>query len=104
MFAQTGLQGDFLKLKETRALFRKEQHFPSAIIDRGLGSMDGSSPDILQRARQRVEELLAAYERRPLPPNREEELIAFAQREAKESGLKGLPEVLPEFAHEAGLI
>jgi len=34
MFSQTGLHGDFLKLKETRALFRCEQHFSSAIIDR----------------------------------------------------------------------
>src|SRR4029077_8254386 len=34
MFSQTGLHGDFLKLKETRALFRCEQHFPSTIIDR----------------------------------------------------------------------
>ena len=41
MFAQTGLQGDFLKLKETRSLFRKEQQFPSAVIDRGLPAMDG---------------------------------------------------------------
>src|SRR5512146_238421 len=32
MFAQTGLHGDFLKLKETRSLFRTEQHFPSDII------------------------------------------------------------------------
>src|SRR5580765_7974602 len=105
MFAQTGLQGDFLTLKETRALFRKEQHFPSAVIDRGLPSMDGSSPDILQRARQRVEELLSAYERHPLPPEREQEMIAFAQREAKESGLDGLPEILrPEFAHEPNVI
>ena len=36
MFAQTGLHGDFLKLKETRSLFRQEQHFPSSVIDRGL--------------------------------------------------------------------
>jgi trimethylamine--corrinoid protein Co-methyltransferase len=105
MFAQAGFQGDFLKLKETRALFRKEQHFPSSIIDRGFSSMDGSSPDILQRARQRVEELLSAYERHPLPPEREQEMIAFAQREAKESGLNGLPEILrPEYAHEPGLL
>jgi len=105
MFAQAGLQGDFLKLKETRALFRKEQHFPSSIIDRGFSSMDGSSPDILQRARQRIEELLSAYERHPLPPEREREMIAFAQREAKESGLDGLPEILrPEYAHEPGLL
>ena len=94
MFAQTGLHGDFLRLKETRALFRKEQHFPSAVIDRGLPQMDGATPDILERARQSVEELLSAYERHPLPPEREQEMIAFALREAKESGLEGLPEIL----------
>lgn len=47
MFAQTGFSGDFLKLKETRELFRKEQHFPSSVIDRGLPAMDGSSSNIL---------------------------------------------------------
>jgi trimethylamine--corrinoid protein Co-methyltransferase len=100
MFAQTGLSGDFLKLKETRSLFRKEQHFPSAVIDRGLGT-DGATPGILERASQRVEELLSAYERHPLPPEHEQELIAFAQIEAKASGLEGLPEILrPEYAHE----
>lgn len=104
MFAETGLQGDFLKLKETRALFRKEQHFPSAVIDRGLPDMDGASPDILQRARRRVEELLASYQRHPLPVEVEQELIAFAQREAKPTGLDGLPGILSaEFAHEPNL-
>src|SRR4029077_13221970 len=62
MFAQAGLQGDFLKLKETRTLFRKEQHFPSGVIDRGLPSMD-DSPGIVQRARRRVDELVASYQR-----------------------------------------
>src|SRR5271165_5762947 len=90
MFAQTGLQGDFLKLKETRALFRKEQHFPSAVIDRGLPTMD-DEPDILQRARQRVDELVASYERHVMPSEVERELIEFAQREAKPTGLEGLP-------------
>jgi trimethylamine:corrinoid methyltransferase-like protein len=103
MFAQTGLSGDFLKLKETRSLFRKEQHFPSAVIDRGLASTNGTTPDILQRAHQRLEELLSAYERHPLPPEREQELIAFAQAEAKLSGLDGLPGILrPEHAHDSG--
>jgi trimethylamine--corrinoid protein Co-methyltransferase len=101
MFAQTGLTGDFLKLKETRSLFRKEQHFPSAVIDRGLPEMDGATPDILQRTRHRVDELLSAYERHPLLPEREQELIAFAQREAKQSGLDDLPGIPHcEYAHE----
>jgi len=94
MFAQTGLQGDCLKLKETRTLFRKEQHFPSAVIDRGLPSPDGITPDILQRARHRVDELVATYERHPLPDEVERELITFAQREAMSSGLEGLPGIL----------
>lgn len=99
MFAQTGLQGDFLKLKETRALFRKEQHFPSSVIDRGLPSMDSSTPDILQRARQRVDELLASYQRHALPAEVEQELIRFAQSEARSTGLDALPGILsPEFA------
>ena len=100
MFAQTGLQGDFLKLKETRALFRKEQHFPSAVIDRGLPTSDGSESDILKRARHRVDELISSYERHPLPVNIEQEMIQFAQQHVKETGLEGLPGILsPEFAH-----
>jgi trimethylamine--corrinoid protein Co-methyltransferase len=105
MFAQTGLSGDFLKLKETRALFRKEQHFPSAVIDRGLPAMDGATPNVLQRARQRVDELVASYERHPLLPEREKEMIAFAEREGSKSGLEGLPGILaPAYAHEPDLI
>lgn len=104
MFTQAGLTGDFLKLKETRALFRREQHFPSAVIDRGLPPTDGD-PGILDRANQRVEELLASYQRHPLPPDREQEMLAFAHREARPCGLEVLPEIAhPEFVHEPGLI
>jgi trimethylamine---corrinoid protein Co-methyltransferase len=105
MFAQTGLHGDFLKLKETRALFRKEQHFPSAVIDRGLATIDETAPGILERTQQRVEELISTYERRGPSPEREQEMIAFAQREGRKAGLEGLPEILrPEYAPEPGLI
>jgi len=75
------------------------------VIDRGLASTDGTSPDILQRARQRVDELVASYERRSLAPEIEQELIAFAQREGGKAGLEGLPGVLgSEYVQEAGLI
>lgn len=91
MFAQTGLAGDFLKLKETRSLFRSEQHFPCNIIDRGFPALDGSAPSILDRAGQRVEELVSAYSRRSMAPERETELIAFAETEGRRHGLKNLP-------------
>ena len=102
MFAQTGLRGDFLKLKETRALFRKEQHFPSNVVDRGQSN---ACPDILERARQRVNDLLSGYERHSLPSDQEREILAFAGREAKKSGLDSLPGILhPEYAREPGLL
>jgi len=89
-FAQAGLQGDFLKLKETRALFRKEQHFPSAVIDRGLASC-GAAPDIVGRARERVEELLAEYQRPSILADREQAMLNFAEAEGGRAGLEGLP-------------
>jgi trimethylamine--corrinoid protein Co-methyltransferase len=63
-FDQVGLSSDFLKLKETRALFRSQQHLPSAAIDRGtLRAWEESGhPDALQRAHIRVRELLQAPE------------------------------------------
>jgi len=104
MFAKTGLAGDFLKLKETRGLFRKEQHFPSAIVDRGLAAADGSTPGVLERAQNRVEELLSSYQRRPLPAEREQEIIEFALREGRKAGLEGLPEILrQEYAQQPGM-
>jgi len=105
MFAETGLHGDFLKLKETRSLFRQEQHFPSAVIDRGLPSMDGENLGILDRARHRVEELVASYERHPLADEIEKEMLAFAEREGKKAGLEGLPGIMAqEYSREEGLI
>ena len=105
VFAETGLHGDFLKLKQTRALFRQEQHFPSAVIDRGLTSMDGSNPGILDRARQRIEALLASYERHPLAPEIEKEMIAFAEREGQKAGLERLPGITqPEYVPDDRLI
>jgi trimethylamine---corrinoid protein Co-methyltransferase len=87
MFAQIGLSGDFLQLKETRALFRAEQHFPSAVIDRG----GAGSSDLWTRAHERVSELLAAYERPPLDADRAGAMLEFAEREGAKHGFSGLP-------------
>ena len=59
-FAQAGLSGEFLVLRETRSLFRTEQHIPSAVIDRNARH-DGHQHSSLDRAAQQVEHLLAQY-------------------------------------------
>jgi len=91
MFDQTGLSGNFLKLKETRALFRTEQHFPSRVIDRG-GLESGN--DIHARLRQRTDELRAAYRRSAMAPERQEALLDFARKEGGKVGLAGLPGIV----------
>ncbi len=85
MFAQTGLAGDFLKLKETRALFRQEQHFPSAVIERGGPQSQGTS-DTFARARRRVEELVSSYRRPAIRSEVECELRRIAERELARCG------------------
>ena len=93
MFSQTGLQGDFLKLKETRALFRCEQHFPSTIIDRSSrGENDDEAlHDTFSRARQRVRELRSSYSAPALSAETRSRLLGIAARETSLAGLAGLP-------------
>jgi len=90
MFAKTGLHGDFLKLKETRDLFRKEQHFPSDVIDR---SGDANAPGILERTRQRVQELVESYRKPVMPSEVEDALLEIATCAAGAIGMKHLPAV-----------
>ncbi len=93
MFAQTGLRGEFLKNKDTRRLFQAEQYLPSKVIDRGSvrAWQEGGSLDTFARAKQRVSELLAAYQRPALSTDVERELMALVQREAKAVGMEMLP-------------
>jgi trimethylamine--corrinoid protein Co-methyltransferase len=93
MFAQTGLRGDFLKLKETRELFRREQHFPSSVIERGALSSENGNHTILARARFRANELLAGYVLPHLACEPERSLVSFAEHEAKRIGLSNLPAI-----------
>jgi len=82
MFAQTGLSGEFLKLNETRELFRQEQHIPCPVIDR---SARGSEPpsDIFKRARTRVDELVSKYRKPSLPEDVLRKFQAIVAREAE---------------------
>lgn len=93
-FAEIGLQADFLKLKETRALFRSEQYLPSPVIDRGGAIAGGAvATPILARARTQARELLASYARPGIAADREQALLEFAEWEAGKSGVKQLPGV-----------
>jgi trimethylamine--corrinoid protein Co-methyltransferase len=86
MFSQIGLSGEFLKLKETRVLFRQEQHIPCGVIDRsGRGS--GAASDAFMRARDRVDELVSRYETPFLSNDVVREFDAILPREAERRGV-----------------
>jgi len=93
MFAQTGLNGEFLKLRETRQLFRTEQHLPSSVIDRSTlrAWQEQGGRDTAARAGARVAQLLASYERPALGTGREAALLQVIEPEARRSGLDRLP-------------
>jgi trimethylamine--corrinoid protein Co-methyltransferase len=93
MFAKTGLAGEFLKLRETRSLFKEEQFLPSPVTDRAsLRTWEqGGALDTFARARKQVTVLLADYRRPALGDAREKAMRAIMQREAAAVGLKTLP-------------
>ena len=93
MFAGIDFKGDFLKQKITRQLFGKEQHLPSPVIDRGSirAWQQGGSLDTFARAKARVAELLAGYQKPGLAPEAERDLRGIVEREARKAGMDKLP-------------
>ena len=93
MFESIGFRGDFLKQKITRQLFPKEQYLPSAVLDRGSirAWEEGGCLDTFARAKARVRELLAAYQRPPMDPDQERELRSMVERLARQAGMDSLP-------------
>ncbi len=93
MFARAGLAGEFLKLPETRKLFRLEQHLPSSVIDRGSlrAWQEAGSRDTFSRAGSRAAELLDSYRRPVLGAERERGLRAVVEPLAAAAGMHGLP-------------
>ena len=90
---QVGHKGNFLATKHTRQWFQKELFMPSAVIDRDTRQAweEKGARDTTQRAHERVEELIATYEPRELPPEVIKELEDITLRAAKAAGLKKLP-------------
>ena len=85
--------GDFLKQKITLKLFREEQHLPSSIIDRDSTRVwkDSGALDAFGRAKLRVKELLASYQRPELDPEKEKRLHTFMLDLSQKAGLEQLP-------------
>jgi len=90
---QVGHAGNFLKTRHTRKWFRKEQYIPSAVIDRDFRQTweDKGAQDTAARAHERVEEVVAAYQPKPLPADVVKELEAITVRAARACGLDQLP-------------
>ncbi len=90
---QVGHAGNFLATEHTRQWFRRELFIPTSVIDRDYRQVweAKGSKDIVQRAHERVEQLVAAYQPKALPKEVEAELRAITLRAAKERGMDKLP-------------
>ena len=95
LFEGINFKGDFLKQKLTRELFSKEQHLPSSVIDRdsNRGWQASGSLDTFARAKARMQELLAAYERPRYSPEQDSELRTMVENLARKAGLDALPQI-----------
>jgi len=91
---QVGHAGNFLSTRHTRRWFREELFIPSPVVDRDFRhrwEVKGCL-DVTERAHQRVEEIIAAYEPSPLPDEVTRELEAITLRAAQAAGMDRLPE------------
>ena len=93
-FEGINFKGDFLKQRITRDLFSKEQHLPSAIIDRDSmrGWQHDGSLDTFARAKMRTAQLVTEYTRPQIALDAEEELNSLVQSLAADAGMQKLPE------------
>lgn len=93
MFAGIDFKSDFLKQKLTRQLFRQEQYLPSHVIDRGSirAWQEAGKSDSFARAKTRVGELLATYQRPAISAAQENELHAMLKHVAQKAGMELLP-------------
>ncbi len=101
---QVGHEGNFLATKHTRRWFRQEQFIPSPVIDRDNRQTweQKGSPTAADRAHQRVEELIAAYQPQELADEVRAELEAITRRAAREHGLDELPIVSGQWSVSSG--
>ncbi len=97
LMRQVGHHGNFLATEHTRRWFREEQYIPSAVIDRASQNIweNRGAKNVVQRAREQAEALIAEYQPPEVPAEVRKELKAVMSRAAKQYGMDELPP-LPE--------
>jgi trimethylamine--corrinoid protein Co-methyltransferase len=93
MFEGINFKGEFLKQKVTRQLFAKEQHLPSAVIDRSSvrAWQEEGRLDAFARAKARSQALLGEYQPPQIPAEQQQELLKLVKGLAQQAGLDHLP-------------
>jgi trimethylamine--corrinoid protein Co-methyltransferase len=88
-----GHAGNFLATAHTRRWFREELFIPSDVMDRDFRRNweTKGSKTAVERAHERVEALIAAYEPKDLPADVAAELEAITLRAAQAAGMDRLP-------------
>ncbi len=90
---KVGPGGHFLAQKHTRKWFKIEEYIPSQVIDTlsERSWLERGAKDIVQRAKEKVDEILKEHEPEPLPPDIEKELDKIALEILKKHGVTKLP-------------
>lgn len=92
---QMGHRADYLSLPHTRKWFRKELYIPSEVIDRG--SYDAwqqkGSKSIVERASERVGDLLKTYQGNDLDQATRLELEKITLNVSRKYGMEKLPDI-----------
>jgi trimethylamine--corrinoid protein Co-methyltransferase len=93
LMRKLGHRADYLAQTHTLRWFDKEFYIPSPVIDRG--TLDGwkrkGAKTTWERAKDRVNELLAVYESSPISDDLRKELRAIATQAAQKHGMDELP-------------
>ena len=95
LFEGINFKGDFLKQKATRQLFGKEQHIPSAVIDRDSvrAWQEQGAKDTFERAKERAAQLDKEYTPPVMAEGCMNELRAMLESLARGAGMEQLPAV-----------
>jgi trimethylamine--corrinoid protein Co-methyltransferase len=93
LMQKSGHKGNFLSLPHTRKWYREEQYLPSEVIDRASyeGWKSRGEKSTFERARDRVEKLVATYQPTQITEELRQELRAITLRAAQTFGMQSLP-------------